>query len=175
VGVGLPVTPPCTFDHARGNDKHLRIPLIPEKVNQQGVGCFQTDLTLSRCDSQLPAGLIELRQTIRRMRHSQAAQRLAAFIEKTGVVVGVAPIDTEKDLHGASCVSHETEALSADAVTVFLLEPSGGRPLWTMTPGQPGVTVRRERSKRRCKQVINPQVDDRQGQASKTTGKSSLA
>ncbi|HKZ76776.1 MAG TPA: hypothetical protein VJ124_00525 [Pyrinomonadaceae bacterium] len=96
------------------------------------------------------------------MRHGQAAQDMATFVEPTGIMVRVAPINAKKDLHSASFGCGGAEALSADAVTVFLLEPSWGRPHWTVTPGQPGETVRRERSKRWFKQVINPQVEDRQ-------------
>jgi hypothetical protein len=35
----------------------------------------------------------------------------------------VTPVNAEKDFHRASYELRETEALSADAVTVFLLEP----------------------------------------------------
>ena len=78
----------------------------------------------------------------------EAAQDLAALIEETGVVVRVSPINAKKDLRSASFPKREAEVLSADAVRVLVLEPSRGRPLWTVTPGQPGETVRRERSKR---------------------------
>ena len=80
--------------------------------------------------------------------------RKSPLLQETSVMVGVTPINAKKDLHSASFGSHETEALSADAVTGFLLEPSGGRPLWMVTPSQPGVTVRHERSKRSCKQSL---------------------
>lgn len=50
--------------------------------------------------------------------------------------------------------------VKTDAQLSQLAEGVG--PLWTVTPGQPGETVRRERSKRSCKQVIDPQAEDRQ-------------
>jgi len=74
----------------------------------------------------------------------------------------LAPITTKKDLHSATFRECEAEALSADAVSMFLLEPSRVRPLWMILPGQPGETVRRERSKRSWKQVISPQAESRQ-------------
>jgi hypothetical protein len=53
-----------------------------------------------------------------------AAQHLTPFIKSARVMMGVAPVNTQKDLHRrASLKCRETEALSADAVTVFLLEP----------------------------------------------------
>jgi hypothetical protein len=57
------------------------------------------------------------------MRHGQATQDVTSLIEPARVMVGVAPVNTQKDLHRASLKCRETEALSADAVTVFLLEP----------------------------------------------------
>src|SRR5215217_7572317 len=71
-------------------------------------------------------------------------------------------INTKKDLHSACFRKREAEALSADAVSMFVLEPSRGRPLWTVTLGQPGQTVRREHSKCSWKQGIIPQAESRQ-------------
>jgi hypothetical protein len=74
------------------------------------------------------------------------------------------PINAEIDRHSASFhgVSVEGEALLAPnetiggwtRVTVFLLGPSRGRPLWTLTPARPGGTVRHGRLKRGCKQSL---------------------
>ena len=67
------------------------------------------------------------------MLDSDAAQPVALPIQETSVMVGVTPINAKK-IFIAPPECGGVEALSADAVTVFLLEPSGGRPLWTVTP-----------------------------------------
>jgi hypothetical protein len=162
VGICLAIAPTSALDRAGWNDKHLPIALIPQNVDQDGMSGFQSDLALRACHPQLLARSLQLRQGISGVRYGDAAQDLAARIQETGIVVGVTPINATKDLHSASFRKCEAEALSADAVSVFLLEPSRGRPLWTVTPGQAGETVRRERSKRSCKQVISPQLESRQ-------------
>jgi hypothetical protein len=77
---------------------------------------------------------IESNQPFQCVGDGQAVQDLTTFTEPTRVMMGVAPVNAKKDLHRASLSCGETEALSADAVTVFLLEPWRGRPLWTVTP-----------------------------------------
>jgi hypothetical protein len=123
---------------------------------------FQSDLALSTSHVQLLACLIQLSEAVSGVRDGNAIYHLAALIEETGLVVSVTPINTKKTCIAPPFGRNEAEALSADAVRVLVLEPSRGRPLWTVTPGQAAETVRREHSKRSCKQVNSPQAESRQ-------------
>ncbi len=88
------------------------------------MGGLQADPALLAGDPQMRTALIQFGQAVGGVLYGQPAQNLTAPIHEASVVVGMAPINAEKDLPSASCECGGAEALSGgrgDSVPVKAL------------------------------------------------------
>src|SRR5690606_28510347 len=95
----LTIATTAAFDDTGRYDIHLLIPPIPEKVDEQMMGCFQAHQARLWWKTKLLAGVFQFQQPVGRMRHTKMFQDGAIVVEQSHIMFLFTPINTDVDTH----------------------------------------------------------------------------